>query len=98
MDCVKGAYTIRKSVLVCPDGTQILRKSSTMDNIIFISVYSVYFSFMPNKTIVFIFSLQTMQAEVDSLHVEVSRRESSIDLVNTEKERLINRLRTEEGV
>lgn len=39
-----------------------------------------------------------MQAEVDSLHVEVSRRESSIDLVNTEKERLINRLKTEEGV
>ena len=69
-----------------------------MDNIIFISVYAVYFSFMPNKTIVFIFSLQTMQAEVDSLHVEVSRRESSIDLVNTEKERLINRLKTEEGV
>ena len=39
-----------------------------------------------------------MQAEVDSLHVEVSRRESNIELVNTEKERLINRLKTEEGV
>ena len=39
-----------------------------------------------------------MQAEVDSLHVKVSRRESSIELANTEKERLINKLKTEEGV
>ena len=39
-----------------------------------------------------------MQAEVDSLQVEVSRRESNIDMVNTEKERILNRLKAEEGL
>ena len=39
-----------------------------------------------------------MQAQFDSMQIEVKRKESSLDLVNTEKDRLCNRLKAEEGL
>ena len=38
-----------------------------------------------------------MQGEVDGLHTEVKRRDSNLDLVSTEKERMMGRLKVEEG-
>ena len=38
-----------------------------------------------------------MQAEVDSLHMEVKRKDSSLDIVNTEKERALRKIKNEEG-
>ena len=38
-----------------------------------------------------------MQAEVDGLNMDVKRKESSLDLINAEKDRVLNRLRNEEG-
>ncbi|KAK2167062.1 hypothetical protein LSH36_32g09010 [Paralvinella palmiformis] len=40
--------------------------------------------------------LRQMQAEVDGLHIEIKRRDASIDLLTTEKERLQGKLKVEE--
>ena len=40
---------------------------------------------------------QQMQAEVDSLHMEVKRKEAGLELVTSEKERTLVRLKNEEG-
>ena len=39
-----------------------------------------------------------MQAEVDGLQMEVKRKESNLDMISTEKERILSRLKTEEGI
>ena len=38
-----------------------------------------------------------MQAEFDGMTLEVKRKESSLEMANTEKERILNRLKAEEG-
>lgn len=42
------------------------------------------------------FCFQLMQAEMDSMSVELQRRDSSINIINAEKERLSTQLREEE--
>ncbi len=38
-----------------------------------------------------------MQGEVDNLQAELKRKEGDIGIINTEKDRLINRMKVEEG-
>ena len=40
---------------------------------------------------------QQMQSEVDNLRIEGKRKDSNIDMVSTDKERVISRLKSGEG-
>ena len=44
-----------------------------------------------------VFLFQQMQAEVDSLHMEVKRKEAGLELATSEKERSLLKLKNEEG-
>lgn len=41
--------------------------------------------------------LQQLQLEIDDLQLEVKRKDTDLALMNTEKEKLMERLRDEEG-